>query len=360
MSTTTTSRATQGPALKIVITHRCFPETETQLWEAGHDLVINKTDSSWPRDKVIEELSDADAMIAFMPDQIDAGLLDACPSLSIVAGAFKGPDNVDIAACTERGVWVTVVPDTLTVPTAELAMGLALALARNLGPGDATMRQGGFTGWRPLHYGLGLGEATIGLIGFGKIGRALAERLKPFGARCLMVDPEPVAQLDAPVFGVEPVSFDHLLRNADLMFLSTPLLSETARLIDATAIAKMKPGSLLVNVGRGSTVDELAVADALHSGQLGGYAADVFACEDLSLPNRPDGVPDALLAAPRTFFTPHLGSATVKARQLIETIAGQNIMDFHAGRTPRNAINAPQTLRARQSRLQAVPAVAGT
>ena len=151
----------------------------------------------------------ASALLVFMPDRVDVPLLDACPELRIVAGAFKGADNVDVEACTARGVWVTVVPDLLSASTAELAVGLIIAVARRIREGDAAVRGGQFAGWRPALYGTGLEGTAVGIVGMGSLGRAIARRLSGFGCRLAYTDPA-VAEAE----GLGPRSLEELLRES--------------------------------------------------------------------------------------------------------------------------------------------------
>jgi phosphonate dehydrogenase len=280
----------------------------------------------------------ADAVLAFMPDRIDGAFADACLQLKVVAVAAKGIDNFDAEGLAARGIWLTNVPDLLTEPTAELALGLALSLIRNIGAGDRMVRMGRFAGWRPVLFGATLDGAMAGIVGMGAVGVAIARRLRAFGASVRYTDPAPRARCA----GGARVSFDEVLAESDIVFLATPLTAESRNMIDAAALTRMRADAFLVNVGRGSVVDELAVAEALAARRLAGYAADVFAFEDWALDERPREVPDALLAmSDRTVFTPHLGSAVDHVRRDIAKIAAQNIVDALAGRTPRNAVNAP-------------------
>lgn len=278
----------------------------------------------------------ASALLAFMPDRVDAALLDACPKLRIVAGAFKGADNVNVEACTARGVWVTVVPDLLSASTAELAVGLFIAVARRIREGDAAARDGEFAGWRPGFHGVGLEGTTVGIVGMGSLGQAIARRLLGFGCRMAYTDPEvPEAE------GLTARPLEALLRESRAVVLAVPLTPATHELINADRLALMPPGAILVNVGRGSTVDEEAVAAALGSGRLAGYGADVFAMEDRSQLRAPSAIPPALLKHPRSIFTPHVGSAVAEVRQAIEMRAAESILQALDGDRPEGAINAP-------------------
>lgn len=325
----------------IVATHRIFPQTRDALAALGTLVAPEGLAESLAPDARRAALAEATALLAFMPDCVDAAVLAASPRLRIVAGALKGYDNFDVAACARRGVWLSIVPDLLTVPTAELAVGLMIGLGRQVRAGDAHVRGGDFRGWRPAFYGTGLAGETAGLIGFGAIGRAIAERLRGFGMTLLACDAAPPDAATAGSLGVTVLPFADVLDRAAYVIVALPLAPATRHLIGAAALARMRPGALLVNPARGSVVDEAAVAASLDAGRLGGYAADVFEMEDWHLPDRPRAIPPALLAHPATLFTPHLGSAVVAARQAIEARAVANIADCLAGRPPRDAVTLP-------------------
>jgi phosphonate dehydrogenase len=284
-----------------------------------------------------QRLESAQALMGFMTERVDAALLAACPHLRIVATALKGCDNYDAQACNEAGVWLSIVPDLLTAPTAELAVGLAIALGRHMRQGDALVRSGGFSGWRPQLYGRGLEGSTVTVLGLGALGQAICARLRAFGCRVLGVDRHPRG-LD----GVEPVALDDALAEADFVIIALPLTAETRHLVDRRRIAHAPRGALWVNVGRGSVVDENAMAEALQSGQAGGYAADVFAFEDWADPGRPYNVTFALRARTNTLFTPHLGSAVAAVRLAIEQRAADNILAVLSGGEPPDAVNCPR------------------
>ena len=166
------------------MTNRVFPETHALL--ATHaELDVNPSIEPWPYEEVRARCRYATGLFVFMTDRIDAPFFAACPSLRVIGAALKGYDNIDVAAATEAGVWVTIVPDLLTVPTAELAIGITLALSRHIIAGDRSIREHDFNGWRPQFYGAGLCGATVGIAGFGRVGRAIAERLVPFACRQL-------------------------------------------------------------------------------------------------------------------------------------------------------------------------------
>jgi phosphonate dehydrogenase len=328
---------------KVVLTHWVHPEI-IELLQSVAEVVPNMTRETLPPQEVLARAKDADALMAFMPDSIDGSFLDACPRLKIIGAALKGYDNFDVDACTRRGVWFSIVPDLLTIPTAELTIGLLLGLTRHLLEGDRRIRSGDFRGWRPELYGIGLTGRTLGIIGMGAVGRAIAKRLSGFDMKLVYCDN---VALDAELecaWGARRVSLDQLLRESDFVVPMLPMTPQTHHLINANTIAQMKPGSHLVNASRGSVVDEQAVAEALRGGQLAGYAADVFEMEEWQRPDRPNGIPKALLDnTAQTFFTPHLGSAVKEVRIEIEREAARNIIQALCGQRPSGAINNPVT-----------------
>ena len=324
---------------RALITHWVHPEV-LRLLDPHCEVIFNPARDTWSRKRVLDAARDCDALIAFMPDAIDDAFLAHCPRLKIVAAALKGADNFDIAACTRRGVWFSRVPDLLTVPTAELAIALMLGLGRHLLAGDDHIRSGTFHGWRPMLYGTGLAGRVLGLVGLGAVGRAVAERAAAFGMQVLYLDPAPPAADWPAARLVEAASMERLLAESDFFLPLVHLTPDTHHLVDAALLARLKPGALLVNVGRGSVLDEAAVAASLAAGHLAGYAADVFEMEDWALDGRPRAIHPALLAdRTRTLFTPHIGSAVDEARRRIALEAAENVLDALAGRRPRGAIN---------------------
>ena len=331
-----TNGSTRRP--QVVTSCRVFPETLALLSERC-DVVANQTDSALPPDALLDRCRTADALMAFMPDCIDATFLDACSNLRVIGCALKGFDNFDVDACTARRVWVSIVPDLLTDPTAELAIGLMIAAGRKILDGDRAVRDG-FTGWRPILYGTGLCGSTVGIIGMGRVGRAIAERLQGFRATLLYNDRGALSDREERRLGVSFRPIEDIAAASDFVVAAVPLLPDTKHLIDAAFIGRMKPGAFLVNPARGSVVDETAVAVALSDNRLGGYAADVFAFEDWALDGRPTSIPTPLIEARgRTVLTPHIGSAVTDVRRAIERDAAENILEALAGAAPHGAIN---------------------
>lgn len=327
---------------KVVITHRVHPEILELLAERC-ELIPNQTGERLTREEILKRTREAEAIMTFMPDSVDDAFLRDCPRLKVVGCALKGYDNYDVEACTRRGVWITNVPDLLTIPTAELTIGLLIGLARHVPAGDAFVRSGEFQGWRPSLYGTGLAGRTLGIIGMGAVGQAIAQRLQGYDMKLLYTDPRAlVPQLERD-WRMERVELDTLLGRSDYVVPMVPLRDDTFHLVNAAAIAKMKDGTFLINTCRGSVVDEQAVAQALASGQLAGYAADVFELEEWTRPDRPRAIPQALLDdRARTLFTPHIGSAVAEVRLAIEREAANNILQALRGEVPGGALNQPR------------------
>ena len=315
---------------KVVVTARPFESTLKVLRGAAQEVVVNNQYDPFTPAELQRHLADADACLAFMTDKVDSSLLDSAPKLKLIACALKGFDNFDIDACSSRGVAVTAVPDLLTAPTAELAVALTLGLGRKVMSGDQLVRHGNFEGWRPQLYGLGLAGSTVGFLGFGAVGQATASRMAGFEvARMLYVDPREDVTFSSNAERVSSV--DELLHMSDILVCCAPLNPSTHHILNASRLERAKHGMLLVNISRGSCVDEKAVADALETGILGGYAADVFECEDWAINDRPNTVHPKLLANKNTIFTPHLGSAVAGVREQIEHAAAFEIVRFTNG-----------------------------
>jgi phosphonate dehydrogenase len=324
---------------RVVVTHWVHSEVAARLAEFCDPLMPSWTEGVWPQLQVRAKARDAAGLVVCMADRVDEQLLRACPQLRIVAGVLKGHDNIDVTACTRRGVWVTVLPDMLTAPTAELVVGLMLAVMRRIVEGDGHVRGGRFAGWRPVLYGSSLERATVGIIGMGRVGRAVARRVRAFDAQVIYADREPLPATCEGELGARRVPLAELLAGSDVVVPLVPLSESTCLLLGAGELGLLRPGAVVVNAGRGSVVDEEAVAAALDAERLGGYAADVFAFEDQRSPHRPAGIPGRLLAHPRTVFTPHLGSAVDGVRRDMGLAVAAQVRQALAGLRPDGAVN---------------------
>jgi glyoxylate reductase len=283
------------------------------------------------RDEVLALVRGATALVADPTVLVDEEVLEAGgPGLRAVANFAVGYDNIDLEACRRRGVVVTNTPDVLTNATAELALTLTLAGARRLHEAEADLREGRWRGWDPAAYlGGELSGATVGVVGLGRIGSRYAELLAGFGVDLLYAGPRPRPEAESRL-GARRADLDDLLRRSDVVSLHAPAGPETHHLIDARRLALMRDTAVLVNTSRGALVDSGALAAALREGRLGAAGLDVFEDE-------PD-VPAELLGAPRAVLTPHIGSATVKARDGMARTVAENVLAVIEGREPPNRV----------------------
>jgi len=274
-----------------------------------------------------------DVLCPQLRDRVDGAVMDAgLPRLRAVCNYAVGFDNVDVPAATERGIVVTNTPGVLTDATADCAVGLMLAAARRLCEGDHEMRAGRYLGWEPEYLlGLDLNGATLALIGFGRIGQAVARRALAFNMTVLYVEDNDVP-IDPSLQGnVRRVDFETAVRSADVMSLHTPLTPATRHLIDEDVLRSMKPTSVLVNTSRGPVIDEAALVRALQSGWIAAAGLDVYERE-------PEMVP-GLAECRNAVLAPHLGSATVKTRAAMAQLCAENALAALDGRVPPTCLN---------------------
>jgi D-3-phosphoglycerate dehydrogenase / 2-oxoglutarate reductase len=282
------------------------------------------------RDELCAVIPGYDALIVRSGIQVDADLIGAGTRLVVIGRAGVGVDNVDLDAATRAGIVVVNAPTGNTIAAAEHTLALLYGVARRIAPADASVRRGEWT--RSAFTGSELRGRTLGIIGLGKIGQAIAHRARAMEMTVLGVDPYVTAEA-AGNHGVELVSFEEMLARSDVVTVHVPLTRATRGLIGRDAIAKLKKGSIVLNVARGGIVDESAVAEALRSGHLAGAGIDVFEDEP---PTR-----SPLLDAPNTLLTPHLGASTAEAQVLVAEEVASQVLDVLAGRSARYAVNAP-------------------
>lgn len=273
------------------------------------------------------DLTGADALICLLLDGIDAAVLDRGPRLRVVANCAVGVDNVDLAAATARKIVVTNTPDVLTDATAELAFALMLGAARRVGEGERLVRAGAWTGWAlDQLLGIQLTGKTLGVVGFGRIGQAMARRALGFGMQVIYADPHEVSAAPA-----RRVTIDEVFGSADVVSLHCPLTPETRHVVDARRLGLMKPSAILVNTARGGCVDEPALIDALERGQIFAAALDVY--------DREPALSPRLLACPRLTLAPHIGSATTQTRTQMAQLCADAVIAVLSGRRPPNIVN---------------------
>ena len=300
---------------RIVIAEAIAAAGLSALQAAGHEAVDLTTA---PREALLSALASADALIVRSQVQVDAALIAAGPQLKIIGRAGVGIDNIDAAAAERANIRVVNAPNGNTIAAAEQTFALLLAVARHVPRGDASVRSGAWI--RGELKGFELRGKRLGIIGLGRIGQAVAKRAAAFEMEVVASDPV-VTEEQASALGVKLQTFDQLLTASDIISLHVPALGDTP-LIGAAEIAKIKRGAVLLNVARGSLIDEVAVAAALASGALGGAGIDVFASEP------PAGSP--LLTAPHTVLAPHLGAQTVDAQVAVAVEVAEQIVDFFA------------------------------
>ncbi len=296
---------------KIVVT-RGLPGDAVDRLRAAHEVVVWPETMPPPRDWLLAEVAEAEGVLAMLTDKVDAELIDAAPRLRVVCNYAVGFDNVDLDAAAARGIAVGRTPDVLTDATADLAMALLLAVARRLPEAAADAREGRWPTWEPQGWlGVELRDATLLVVGPGRIGTAVAERAAGFGMEVRTVGRDD--------------DLHAALAEADFVSLHAPLTEATHHLIDAGALAAMRPTAILVNTGRGGLVDQVALRHALVEGQIAGAGLDVTEPEPLP----PE---DPLFAAPNLLVLPHIGSATHTAREAMAERAVANLEAGLAGR----------------------------
>lgn len=304
-----------------------LPGDAIERLRAEHAAVVGDERIGVSGDAFAQGAPTFEAIVSVVTDRIDAALLARAPLVRIVANVAVGYDNIDVAACAARGVVVTNTPGVLTDATADLAFSLLLASARRVAEGDRLVRRGEFAGWTPsLLVGSRVHGATLGLVGLGRIGQAMARRARGFGMRVLYASRARAGQDIERALGATCVSLDELFAGADFVSLHCPLTPETRHLVNAERLARMKPGAVLVNTARGGCVDEAALAVALRGGPLAAAGLDVFEDEPRVHP--------ALLALDNVVLAPHIGSADRPTRVAMAAMAIDNVRAVLAGRPP--------------------------
>jgi lactate dehydrogenase-like 2-hydroxyacid dehydrogenase len=312
----------------VVVTRRLPDAVERQLAER-FEARLNATDTPLTAAELVEAVRMADALLPTVTDRIGAEVLEAHGrSARIVSNFGVGYNNIDVAAARRAGVVVTNTPDVLTDDTADVAIALMLMAARRLGEGERLVRAGRWTGWRPTHMlGTRLSGKTLGVVGLGRIGRAVARRAHHgFGMRVLYYSPSAPAAAAAES-GAEPCeSLDALLGASDVVSLHCPATPETRHLMNRERLRAMRPHAILVNTARGDVVDEPALAEALAAGVIAAAGLDVY--------EREPAVTPALAAMENVVLLPHLGSATVETRTAMGERALANLVAFFGGDAP--------------------------
>jgi glyoxylate reductase len=312
------------PKPTVLVTKRLPSLAMTRLEEAC-DVDLNDRDTFLTHDELVERVRGKQGLIALLPDTVDRAVLEAgLPDLKIVAAVAVGINNIDAKTAAGLGVAVTNTPDVLTESTADLTWALILGIMRRVTEGDRLVRRGGWKAWAfDFLLGTELRGKQMGIVGFGRIGRAVAARAAAFGVRVAYFARNPQAP---KVDGCEPMPLDRLLATSDIVSLHCPLTPETRHLIDQTALARMKRSAYLINASRGPVVDEAALAWALKSRLIAGAGLDVYENEPAVLPE--------LMTLENVLLCPHLGSATSETRTAMADLAARNIVAVLTGQPP--------------------------
>ena len=326
--------AVPGAQRPVVVVTRRLPALVEEQVASEFAARLNPDDHALSAAELTAALSSADALLPTVTDRLTATVLGAQPLRTrILANYGVGFNHIDTAAAKARGLVVTNTPDVLTDDTADDAVLLMLMVARRAGEGERHVRAGAWTGWRPTHLlGTRVSGKTLGLIGLGRIGRAVAHRARHgFGMRVIFHDPSPPPAGVVAELGAEPrASVDEVLREADFVSIHSPATPATRHLMDARRLALMKPGAFLINTARGDIVDEAALVAALQRKTIAGAALDVY--------EREPEVTRDLLAMEQVVLLPHLGSATSETRVAMGLRALENLKAFFAGLPPRDRV----------------------
>lgn len=316
------TRRLPAPAMSILET-----VAQVRLWDV--------IDQPVPREVLRQGLAEADGLLCLITDRIDADLLAAAPRLRVIANMAVGYDNLDLAACTARGILVTNTPDVLTETTADLAWALLLAAARRIVEGQKLIEAGGWGPWYPLQMvGVDVHGARLGVVGAGRIGSAVLRRGHGFGMQLAYHNRRPNPELEANT-GASYLSFDELLRSSDFIVVTAPLTESTRGMFNAQAFALMQDSAIFVNVARGPLVREADLVAALQAGRPRAAGIDVFEYEPIG-PDHP------LLALPNCVCVPHIGSASQATRTRMATLAAENLAAVLTGKPALTPVNAPE------------------
>jgi len=327
-----------GPARpRVVVTRRIFPDLVAGL-AADFDVRDNQADASWSPADLAAALRDAEGALLTAGDRIDEALLAQCPRLKVAANIAVGYNNLDLAACTRHGVLATNTPDVLNEATADHAWALLLAAARRVGESERWLRAGHWKRWTfEMFMGADIGGRTLGIVGMGRIGRAIARRATGFSMRVLYHNRSKLApELEG---GAHYTTFDELLHESDHVMLVVPYSAAVHHLIDAAALARMKPTAVLVNIARGGVVDDGALAAALRAGRIAAAGLDVYENEPAVHPG--------LLELDNLVLTPHIASSTRATRAAMAELAIRNLRAGLAGGVPPSLLN-PEALDTRR------------
>ncbi|MGI9470430.1 MAG: 2-hydroxyacid dehydrogenase [Rubripirellula sp.] len=316
---------------KIFLTRELPPET-MEILQANSELTMNREDRYLTKEEIISGIKGKDGLLCLLTDEIDDEILAANPSLKVVANFAVGFNNVDVEAATRRGVPVTNTPGVLTDTTADMAFALLMDAARRVAEGDRFVRTKAWDGWGPLQFlGADITGATLGLIGLGRIGRAMVPRAQGFGMDVVYWNRTRLKVEEEERLGIRHGDFEDVLQEADFLSLHVALNSETEHLIGAREFSLMKSTACIVNTARGPVIDEKALVQALKSGTIASAGLDVYEQEPILEPE--------LYTLENAVLAPHLGSGTIGTRTKMGNMAAENCLAACRGERPPNLVN---------------------
>lgn len=315
---------------------RVLPAAVMARLERETDLAWNPEDRVATREEVVTGLKGREALVCTAADPVDAEMMDACPELRVIANFAVGFNHIDVAAATARKIVVTNTPGVLTAATADLAFALLLAVARRVGEGERMVRAQRWPGWGPLQLlGVNITGATLGIIGLGRIGRAMAHRAKGFDMRVIYWNRTRLPAAEEAKEGVTYAPFDEVLKQADFVSVHTAYSPETHHLLGERQFAAMKPTAFVINTARGAVLDEAALARALREQRIAGAGLDVY--------EREPALEPGLYELENVVLAPHLGSATIGTRTRMGMMTIDNLLAACAGKSPPDCVN-PEVL----------------
>ena len=318
---------------KVFVTRKLFDEAISLIEEYADVEVYESEEEPAPYDLILEKVRDIDGLLCLLTDKIDARIIEAGERLKVISNYAVGYDNIDVEAATKRGIYVTNTPGVLTETTADLAWAILMAIARRVVEADKYVRAGKWVhAWGPkMMLGSDVHGKTLGIVGLGRIGSAVARRAKGFKMRVIYYDVVRREELEREL-GLEYKPLEELLKEADYVTLHVPLTKETYHLIGEKELDLMKPTAYLINTSRGAVIDQKALYKALKERRIAGAALDVFEKEPID----PD---DPLLELDNVVLTPHIGSASVETRKKMAMMAAENLVSVLRGVEPPNLVN---------------------
>jgi glyoxylate reductase len=320
---------------KVLATRPLFPAAQ-EILNAGCEVEYWTKPERISNEELQQRVKDKEGLVCLLTEKVDAKLLSAAPKLRIAANVAVGFDNIDVAACTKRGVVATNTPGVLDETTADFAWTLLMAVARRLGEGEALARSGNWKGWDlDQLVGTDVWGKTLGIVGFGRIGKAMARRARGFQMKVVYADAVRAQESMEKELNATYRGMNDLLAESDFISVHVPLLPETRGLFDGTRFHRMKPTAFLINTSRGPVVDEAALVHALESGKIAGAALDVYENEPFIHPG---------LKRPNVVLAPHIASASIETRTKMACMAAENVVALFKGQRPANMLN-PEVLK---------------